>query len=58
MDENEVMELVCAVDSFCYTEKTIKKLQQQIDLLKNNREEERQNIEKKAQDIFRKMKNK
>jgi len=50
------MELACAVDNFCYNEKIIKKLEQQLSLLKNNRSAERQNIEQKAQDIFRKMK--
>jgi len=57
MNENEVMELICTLDGYCYTEKMIEKLEQQLDLLKSNRKEERQKIEQKAQDIFRKMQN-
>jgi len=53
MNEKEVMELVCAVDNFCYNEKLIEKLEQQLALLKQNRKEEQQEIKNKAQNIFR-----
>jgi len=53
MKNNKLAELICAIENYCYNEKMIAKLQQQIDVLKRNQSKDLSDIENKNQDIFR-----